>query len=452
VSVAASALPAAVAAAVGNYGSDDHYDFVLEHLVRGLSLRERVTLLHDWPSVLIVPSPLRLIPHSSDFNRRGAALSVALALLLAAGSCPPAGAAQPQPFASAIPEPTNLAFDTRDRLWVTSGGNVTQRSNGVWLIRRRGARPEQIIAGLYSALGLTWHQRRLYVSHVTPNRSSAASHLGRVTAFWGFDGRRFRRSRVVVDGLPTGLHRVNSLVPGVDRRLYLGVGSRFDNRTTPARLSGTVVSFKPGGGDLQVEATGLRNPYGLAFVPGTTTLLISDHGRDDLGLRRPHEEVNLVDVTGPAPDFGFPECFGQGGAACAGTQPPLAWLDPHAAPGAVAVVRTSPTAATAYVTEFGSSFDAQPTGGDVVALRLTRRGDRWSAVRRRFALGLGRQNPLGAVIGNDNALYVSLWRSQKIVRFPLPRRATPAASPAVVAPTPGLIDFLTWLLRVLGRG
>ncbi len=157
-------------------------------------------------------------------------------------------------------------------------------------------------------------------------------HFGRVTAFWGFDGRRFRRSRVIVDDLLTGLHRVNSIVPGPRGRFYLGVGSRFDNQCAAARLSGTVVSFRSDGKRLRAEATGLRNPYGLAFLPGTSTLLISDHGRDDLGLKRPDEEVNLVDVAGPAPDFGFPDCFGQGGPACSGTRPPLAKLAPHAAP------------------------------------------------------------------------------------------------------------------------
>src|SRR5215218_6157508 len=211
---------------------------------------------------------------------------------------PPAEGARPEPFASGVPEPSNLAFDPRGRLWATSGGNVAQASNGVWLLGRDGSRPVQVVSGLYSALGLTWHGGRLYVSHVVPDRTNAPSHTGRVTAFWGFDGRRFRSSRVIVDGLPTGLHRVNSIVAGPRGRLYLGVGSVFDNRRASSRWSGTVVSFRPDGADLRIEASGLRNPYGLAFLPGTGMLLISDHGRDDLGLRRPPEEVNLVDVAG----------------------------------------------------------------------------------------------------------------------------------------------------------
>jgi glucose/arabinose dehydrogenase len=385
----------------------------------------------------------------APFCYRTVASAVAV-VLLATGASLSASAAQPQRFATGVPEPTNLAFDAQGQLWATSGGNVAQPSNGVWLLRRRGARPVQVLTELYSALGLTWHRGRLYVSHVVPNQTTAPRHIGRVTAFWGFDGRRFRRSRVIVDGLPTGLHRVNSLVPGPGGRLYLGVGSVFDNRHATARLSGTVVSFRPDGKDLQVEAAGLRNPYGLAFLPGTSRLLISDHGRDDLGLLRPRDEVDLVDVAGPLPDFGFPDCFGQGGPACHGTRPPLVSLAPHAAPGAVAVARMSPKAATAYVTEFGSSFDAQPTGGDIVELRMTRREGRWLARTRRFATGLGRQNPLGAVVGPDGALYVSLWSRQEILRFPLPRQPRPAGAleePALAAS--GLFGFVHWLLLVV---
>jgi glucose/arabinose dehydrogenase len=296
----------------------------------------------------------------------------------------------------------------------------------VWFVRRRSAAPVQVVAGLESALGLAWHRGWLYVAHISA--AGGGGLAGRVTAYRGFDGRRFARSRVVVDGLPVGRHRIDSIAPGPGGRLYLGIGSEFDNRASSARLSSTVVSFRPSGRGLRIEATGLRNPYGLAFIPGTSQLLVSEHGRDDLGLRSPNEEVNAFDVDGRVPDFGFPACFGQGGSACRGTRAPLVNLPPHAAPGAIAVVKRSATAATAYVPQFGSSFDANPTGGDVVAIRLTRKSGRWHASRRTLAAGLGRQNPLGAAIGPDGDLYVSLWSAGRIVRFDLPRQRRIAAA------------------------
>ena len=376
-------------------------------------------------------------------------------LLAVAAAAPPAQARVRVPagvdlqrYAKGIPNPSNLAFDGRGRLWVTSAGFQTAPADGVWMVPRRGARPRQVVRGLFSALGLAWHRGELYVSHVAPYATFAPSHAGRVVAYSGFDGRRFRRERVVVDGLPTGRHRVDSIVAGPGGRLYLGVGSEADNRRSSRPLSATVVSFRPGGGGLRVEARGLRNPYGLALAPGGERLLVSEHGRDDLGLRRPPEEVNLVDPRGPARWYGFPECWGQGGAACRRAEAPLVRLAAHSAPGAIAVAeRFGRWGPSAFVTRFGSSFDANPTGGDVVRVSLARLGKRRRAPVERFATGFGRQEPLGAAMGPGGSLYVSLWSSGRIVRL-VPRPPAPAS---IAARSPAtLLEVLAGLCRALG--
>jgi glucose/arabinose dehydrogenase len=319
-------------------------------------------------------------------------------------------------FARGIPHPSNLASDESGRLWVTSAGHLAARADGVWMAPRRGARPVHVVRRLFSALGLLWHGGELYVSHVVPYATvSPAGHTGRVVAFSGFDGRRFTQRRVVVDGLPTGRHRVDSMATGPDGRIYLGVGSEFDARRSSKPLSGTVVSFRPDGGDLRVEARGLRNPYGLAFIPGTSQLLVSEHGRDDLGLRRPPEEVDLVRTAGPSRWYGFPECWGQGGRRCRRAVKPLVRLSPHSAPGALVVApRFGRFGRSAFVARYGSSFSDFPSGGDVVRVTLPRRGR--SRVRR-FATGFGLQDPLGLALGPGGGLYVSRWSRGSVVRL-----------------------------------
>src|SRR5215210_9088732 len=132
----------------------------------------------------------------------GRVLVISLFLLLAAA--PAAGGrvrvprgVELQRYAKGIPNPSNLAFDGRGRLWATSAGVEAAAADGVWMVPRRGARPRQVVSRLFSALGLTWHRRELYVSPIVPHATFAPQHTGRVVAYSGFDGRRFAHSRVV---------------------------------------------------------------------------------------------------------------------------------------------------------------------------------------------------------------------------------------------------------------
>ena len=97
---------------------------------------------------------------------------------------------------------------------------------------------------------------------------------------------------------------------------------------------------------------------------------------------------------------------------------------------------------SAFVTRFGSTFRENPTGGDVVRVSLARLGRRSTAPVQRFATGFGHQEPLGAALGPGGALYVSLWKSGRVVRL-VPRRPSPPRAAATQAAPP------TALLRVL---
>ena len=132
-----------------------------------------------------------------------------------------------------------------------------------------------------------------------------------------------------------------------------------------------MLSFLPSGKKVRLEATGLRNPYGLAFIPHTSTLLITDNGRDDLGAFKPPDELDAIDVSGPVKNFGFPHCYGQGGPSCHGTVPALVRFGAHASSDGIAVTSNGKTA---YVAENGSSFAANPTGSDVQKITAEREG------------------------------------------------------------------------------
>jgi glucose/arabinose dehydrogenase len=313
---------------------------------------------------------------------------------------------------SSVPYPTNLAFDPAGGLWMTSSSGGPLSTDGVWYAPHGARRAHQVAKGLHLALGLTWYRGVLYVSHATSPSN------GRVTALSRFSGGRFAQRRVVIPRLNIGLHAVDTIVGGYDNRLYVGVGSTGDH----SGVSGRVVSVRPDGTGLQREAVGLRNPYGLAFVPGTSRLLVTDNGRDDLGPFRPPEELNVLDVAGGTVDFGFPDCFGQGGPSCRGKIRALAELPAHASADGLAVTDDwAGGGLTAFIAQNGSAFASNPTGHDIRMIRLGVRAET-VASRSRFASGFRHNDPLGAAIGPDGSLYVTLFLSGKVLRFTEPSR------------------------------
>jgi glucose/arabinose dehydrogenase len=337
------------------------------------------------------------------------ALFVALAPAARAAPPPPG-----QVVATGIPFATNVTFDARGGMWVTSGAPFRQPGDGVWYVAHAGAPPVHVITGTNMALGLTWFRGRLYVA------SALGQVTGLVARYSGFDGRRFAHRRVVVPAVSIGRHALGTIVPGPNGRLYVGVGAEHDALASGHATSGTVVSFKGDGSDMRIEATGLRGPFGLAFVPGTASLPVTDDGRDDLGPRRPPDELNLVrDVTHAAPDFGFPGCADFGGPVCARTAAPLVRLPAHAGVGGVAVTRDwGRGGLTAFVAENGPVVAGATAVPTVRIVGLRRRpGGGYDATASPFATGFGDQEPLGVAIGPGGALYVTLFTSGQVVRF-----------------------------------
>jgi glucose/arabinose dehydrogenase len=262
----------------------------------------------------------------------GAAVVLAAAALLLVAGCGggearrgltvPAGT-RATAYATGLTHVSAFAFDARGRLWATTSGATDHRADGVWLVAHAGARPVKVISGPKGPLGLTWLRGRLYVAS-----------FGRVDVFAGFDGRRFASRREILKE-PAGSGWNDNLVATADGRLLMSISASCDHCSPSSKWSGAIVSFRPDGSDVRFYATRVRAGYGLAFVPGTSTLLVSMNQRDDLGAKTPGDW--LADVR-EGEDWGFPGCWGQRGAACKGVPKPIAVLDAHAAAGGVAIL------------------------------------------------------------------------------------------------------------------
>jgi glucose/arabinose dehydrogenase len=340
---------------------------------------------------------------------RGGALGLIALVLVTAGwrtSSPaklgPIGAGLDGPsglkatvYATGLTHASAFAFDAQGRLWVTTSGSNTHGSDGIYMVARAGARAVKVVSGPKGPLGLVWYGQELIVSS-----------LDRVTVFGDLAGTRFGHQKTILRG-PAGGGENNNLVLAPDGRLVMGVSASCDHCTPPTKWSGSIVSFKPGGSDLQLYASRIRAPYGLAFYPGTSDLFASMNQRDDLGAGTPGDWLAVVRQ---GENWGFPACYGQAGKVCDGVPKPTAVLDKHAAAGGVAVLTTQLGGAFS-----GSALVAEWNVAKVLRVALHKSGTTYTGTVTTFLTGIA--NPLPVATTADGAVLVGDWSSGKIYRI-----------------------------------
>jgi glucose/arabinose dehydrogenase len=280
-----------------------------------------------------------------------------------------------QVYARGLRNPTALAWGPDGRLYATQNGGQ------VVVVQPNDRRPRVYARGFTVPLGLTWFRGHLYVSG---------------------SGTLYRDGKPIVTGLPYGLHQQDNVVPGPDGRLYLGSGSTCNACVEKDGRSAAILSVRPDGSDLRVEATGLRNPYGLVWHRGE--LYVSVNGRDDLGEWNPAESV--VRLRRGA-DYGWPDCWPDWrtrrlAGNCAGVARPLAYLEPHSSADGIAVWRGK-----LYVAEWGQ-YNADLHGRRVVRVDLA------TGRVRRFADGF--PHPLALAVDPWGGLLIADYETGVIYR------------------------------------
>jgi glucose/arabinose dehydrogenase len=227
-------------------------------------------------------------------------------------------------YARGLAAPTAFAWSPGGKLYATE-------ERGDVVVVRAGRAPRVVARGFDTPLGLTFVGRSIYVS--------AKGTLWRLSG-----GTR----SVILRGLPYGRHQQDNVIYARGR-LYFGSGSTCDVCRDRNRYSATVLSVRPDGSDLRIEARGLRNPYGLTVGP-TGAIYVTVNGQDNLGDREPAESVV---VLRRGANYGWPTCWPSSrrhrlSGSCAGVTKPFAYLEPHSAPGGIAYWRSA-----LYVTEWG---------------------------------------------------------------------------------------------------
>ena len=297
-------------------------------------------------------------------------------------------------FATGLQHPTAMAWGPDNRLYVTE-------DTGLVVVAPRGSHKPLVVARkLRTPLGLAWQGQTLFVSE-----------QGRLTRF-RLQGTPLTGRHAVVRGLPFGEHQQDNVVLGSDGRLYLGSGSTCDACRERNRRSATVLSLRPDGSDLRIVASGMRNPFGLAFQPRTGRLYASVNGQDKLGTRSEPEPAEMVVVVRQGAFYGWPRCWPSFqkrrlAGRCAGVTPPAAYLEPHSSADGLAFWRGN-----LFVALWGQYLSAQH-GRTVMRIRLGP-GGRATRVTK-FASGF--DHPLALVVDRSGALLVADWGRGVIYRI-----------------------------------
>lgn len=305
--------------------------------------------------------------------------------------------------------PTGLAFDAEGQMYVTSqDGNVylltDQDGDG------RADERRNFAVGYNFPLGVAVH----------PSSGEVyLSYQGAIVVLNDTDGNgRADQERILVGDLPVGNHQNDNLEFGPDGRLYIGVGSACDACEDEDPRSAAILRFDVQTGESDILATGLRNPYDIAFHPETGELFATDNGRDDLGMDAPFEELNHIVQGG---NYGYPHCWNkQDQHGCENTIPPIALFEAHSSANGVDIYggQSFPGGyrGNVFVSIFGSWLKSDVQTGIQRVILLTE-GDSYNTETSwfiRFPQGV---MPLPLVFGPDDALYVGDYINDAIYRI-----------------------------------
>jgi glucose/arabinose dehydrogenase len=295
-----------------------------------------------------------------------AAGTVGGAVALAAGGPPPPktfGGAKVTLFASGLRNPTSFAFGDGAVFAGDSGNSTKVPNGGVYVLR--GGKATEIPNSPIFVGGMEFHKGDLYLSAAS---LGSAGPQFQILAWSGWNGTTFATRKVIYTA-PPKFQGFDGIAFGPDGRLYVGVNTGLLNGNDhgPASLSPylyDILSMDTSGGALKVFATGIRQPWQMAFAPGSSSPFVSDLGQD--GPKTIKNPPDFLLKVKQGQNYGFPGCSHTKGSPCGGFAKPFESFAPH-----TDIMGVSIDAGKLYVGSFlglgakggGSLFSLPLTGG-----------------------------------------------------------------------------------------
>jgi glucose/arabinose dehydrogenase len=266
-----------------------------------------------------------------------------------------------QLVASGLKTPTSFAFG--DGMVFEGDGGDSEGSappnGGVYVIK--DGRAVKVPSALKFVAGLAWHDDKLYVSGAS---LTAKGPSFRLESWSGWNGRTFTSRRTLYTG-QKHFGGFNGIAFGANGRLYVGVdvgltdGNDHGPKSTSPFLY-DILSFRADGSDPRIFATGMRQPWQLAFGPHSNSPYVTDLGQDS-GAKNPPDFILHVEA---GQNYGFPKCNHTSAASCKGYAEPFRTFTPHTDLMGIAL-----NGSTLYLTSFAGSHGKGP-GGEVYSMGL----------------------------------------------------------------------------------
>ena len=301
-------------------------------------------------------------------------------------------------YARGLGTTTAFAFGPDGRLYVVNSAGT------LLVVPSPGAGPKVLVSGLPIALGLAWHETSLFVSV-----------RGSVRAYQLDDGA-LSGGAAVVQGLPTGRHQNDSILPMPNGDYLLGLGSTCDVCNERDPRSAAVLRFHSDWSYAGVVVRGSRNPYGLALQATTGDAYVTINGQDNLGGQPADHLLRVVDGE----DAGWPRCWpaypdGSLHGNCAGVTPPVAVFAPHSSADGIVFYEATEFgpdyAENAFVTEWGANVGG-PTGRRVERVVFS-----GAAAGQVSDFATGFSHPLAITVGPDGGLLVGDYGTGQIIEI-----------------------------------
>lgn len=246
----------------------------------------------------------------------------------------------------------------------------------------------------------------------------------------------------IVESLPSlqhVFHSNNGIAFGPDDKLYVGVGSTTDHGPIQVDMEASILRMNPDGSDLEVFATGFRNPYDIAFSP-QGDLFTADNSPDNLSQSLqylpPEEVIHVIEGE----HYGFPDVFGHP-APGEDSRGPVTELYTSVASSGITYYGADgfpPNYHGVYVALFGTGAHYALTRGVnvgqmIVYVPLEPDGSgsysgHWEPFVT-FDNTLAPYSPIDVTVGPDGAMYFAEWTTSTLFRVTYTGDTQQAAAP-----------------------